>query len=370
MGATSALMIITATERRGRRKAIQPGNREWATAIACISAARWAIPPFLILAVKYHLSSWYQEYGIPRDWAIAVSNNGWTNNEIDLQWLEHFDKHTKDRTVGTYRMLILDGHESHGSASFDRACMKKNIIPLYLPAHASHLLQPLDVGCFGPLKNAYRLEIAGLAKLSIHHISKETFIQAFKVAYNGSVTKKNILTGFQGSGIVPLDPDVVLSRIDIDQDTPPPAAEDALWESKTPSNAVEVEAQSTLLRNKMIGHQDSSPTLMVEALDQLVKSANTLAHTAAILRHEVAQLQKANDTLSKRKARKRKRVQKEGVLSFEEGERLATLKEFGARKSKEGGKRARADGGEPTQRRCKRCGETGHNSRTCKVVVE
>ena len=192
------------------------------------------------------------------------------------------------------------------------------------------------------------------------------------MAYNESITKKNILASFQGSGIVPLDPEVVLSRIDIEQDTPPPpAVEDALWESKTPSNAVEVKAQSTLLRNKMIRHQDSSPTPIVEALDQLVKGVNTLAHTAAILRNEVAQLQSANNTLSKRKAHKRKRVQKEGVLTFEEGERLAALKEFGARKSKEGGgKRARADGGEPTQRRCKRCGETGHNSRTCKAEVE
>ena len=74
---------------------------------------------------------------------------------------------------------------------------------------------------------------------------------------------------------------------------------------------------------------------MVEALDKLVKGANTLAHTATILRHEAVQLQRANDTFSKGKSRKRKRVQKEGTLSFEEGERLAALKEFGARSSKE-----------------------------------
>ena len=67
-----------------------------------------------------------------------------------------------------------------------------------------------------------------------------------------------------------------------------------------------------------------------------------MAHTAAILGHEVAQLQQANDTLSKRKSRKRKRVQKEGILSFNKGERLAVSKEFGARKSKEGGGRGRA----------------------------
>ena len=93
-------------------------------------------------------------------------------------------------------MLILNGYKSYRSAKFDRACIEKNIVPLYLPAHASHILQPLNIGCFGPLKNAYQLKIAGLAKLYIYYISKETFIQAFKVAYNKLITKKNILASF------------------------------------------------------------------------------------------------------------------------------------------------------------------------------
>jgi hypothetical protein len=40
-----------------------------------INAAGWAIPPFVIFAGQNHLSTWYEE-DIPRDWAIAVSDNG------------------------------------------------------------------------------------------------------------------------------------------------------------------------------------------------------------------------------------------------------------------------------------------------------
>jgi hypothetical protein len=117
MGKIKTQLVVTGSERRGRPKAIQPGDREWVTAIAAINAAGWSIPPFLIFAGKHHLSAWYEE-DIPRDWAIAVSKNGWTTNEIGVEWLKHFIKHTEGKVVGARRLLILDGHESHQSLEF------------------------------------------------------------------------------------------------------------------------------------------------------------------------------------------------------------------------------------------------------------
>ena len=46
---------------------------------------------------------------------------------------------------------------------------------------------------------------------------------------------------------------------------------------------------------------------------------------------------------------------------------LTTLKKFNARSDgKKGKKKARVDGSDQPQRRCRQCGETGHNSRACK----
>jgi hypothetical protein len=60
-------------------------------------------------------------------------------------------------------------------------------------------------------------------------------------------------------------------------------------------------------------------------------------------------------------------VQQQGTLTIEEGVRLTTLKEFEARSDgKRAKKRVRVKVGEPSQRRCRRCSEAGHNSRTCK----
>jgi len=49
MGVISPAMVVTHADRRGRDKAVQPGNREWATAIVCVNNEGWNIPPFLVV---------------------------------------------------------------------------------------------------------------------------------------------------------------------------------------------------------------------------------------------------------------------------------------------------------------------------------
>src|SRR6478736_5126281 len=183
MGMIEPGMVITSLERQGMPKKVQPGNREWITAIQAINAEGQSIPPFIIGSGQYHLANWYRECDLPGDWVIALSENGWTNNQLGLDWLRHFNRSTKDRSVGSYRLLILDGHESNPSAEFISYCGENKIIMLCMPAHASHLLQPLDVGCFGPLKKAYGREIERLMRCSINHISKTEFFPAFYAAY-------------------------------------------------------------------------------------------------------------------------------------------------------------------------------------------
>ena len=118
MGVIVTVRVITGTDRAGRPRTIQPGNREWVTIIECINALGGMIPPLVIFKAVMHQAAWYNI--IPHDWSISVSENGWTTNEIGLTWLaEVFHKYTKDRTVGTHRLLILDGHGSHVNPEFD-----------------------------------------------------------------------------------------------------------------------------------------------------------------------------------------------------------------------------------------------------------
>ena len=200
--------------------------------IAAINAAGWSVPLFLVFAGQYHLSTWNEEAEIPRDWAIAVSDNGWTNNELGVAWIKHFDAYTKTRVKGACRLLILDGHESHQSLEFQELYKENNIYTLCMPPHSSHLLQPLDVGCFSPLKRAYSREVESLIRHHINHITKLEFPPAFKAAFDRSFTPANICLSFRGVGLVPLQPDAVLPKLNIKLRTPttPVAAlAEALW---------------------------------------------------------------------------------------------------------------------------------------------
>jgi hypothetical protein len=72
---------------------------------------------------------------------IGVSDNRWTTDEISLIWLKKlFGLYTQDRTVGKYRLLILNGHGSYITAEFDQYYSANSIIVLCIPPYSSYLL--------------------------------------------------------------------------------------------------------------------------------------------------------------------------------------------------------------------------------------
>jgi len=368
MGKITTQLVVTGSERRGRPKAVQPGNREWVTVIAAINAAGWTIPPFLIFAGQYHLSAWYEEAEIPRDWAIAVSDNGWTNNELGVEWLKHFNAHTKTRVIGARRLLVLDGHRSHHSLEFQELCKENNIYTLCMPPHSSRLLQPLGVGCFSPLKRAYSREVDSLIRHHINHITELEFLPAFKAAFDRSFTLTNIGSAFRGAGLVPYCLDAVLSKLDVQlrMPTTPAALAEPPWEARTPSNVRELEAQSTLIRDRVRQHKSSSPASIIEAIDQLKRGAEVMMLSAELMRDRIASLGRANEAASKCKLRKRKPVQKREVSAKDAEEDVLAQREADqqiAREERQGGERS----GLSCQAlaRCTRCRETGHNLCKC-----
>ncbi|EFQ94073.1 hypothetical protein PTT_08372 [Pyrenophora teres f. teres 0-1] len=292
MGKISSQLVITASEGYGKKKRIQPGNREWVTVIQGVGASGRRIPPFVIFAGKVLIDVWFEN--LPADWVLEVSPNGWTNNQLALAWLEHLDTHTKGCTVGRHRLLIIDGHESHCSVDFQDRCKEKNIILLCMPVHSSHLLQPLDVACFAPLKRRYGNVVSGLARNRTNYISKESFLPAFKTAFEQSLIKENIQAGFRGAGLVPHNPQAVLSKLDVVVQTPEQSPRQvAAWEAQTPRNAREVEAQSTLIRQRVRIRCGSSANSLDGQVAQLSKGAQQMAHKMTLMMEEMAKLRES-----------------------------------------------------------------------------
>ena len=375
MGIICPAMVVTRADRRGRGKAVQPGNREWATAIACINGEGWSIPPFLIVQGVNHLANWYTEGGLPHDWVIKPTSNGWTNNETGLEWIKHFDKHTAARTKSPYRMLVLDGHESHESAEFQEYCKTHNIITLGLPPHSSHLTQPLDVGCFSVLKRAYGHQLEIFIKAHINHITKVEFFLAFKAAYTQSMTIANSQAGFRGAGLIPFNPQAVISKLDVKLRTPtptgPPSADADPWVSQTPHNATDALSQTTLVKDRIAQHQGSSPTPIFATVASLAKGTEILAHELTLVSAEVRTLRQANEALSKRRRAKKNRIRQGGTLTVGDAHDIISQTEvdeqFRRDECVRGGQRKER---KSTVRCCSICKKPGHNAQTCQEVVD
>jgi hypothetical protein len=375
MGQISSTLVITSSDGRAKAKKIQPGNREWVTAIQGVRSDGEVIPPYVVVAGKTHLESWYRDSPFPPEWTIDLSETGWTNNRIGLDWVKHFDKHSRARTTGVKRLLVLNGHESHHSVEFEEYCKENNIITLCMPPHSSHLLQPLDVGCFSVLKRAYGKEIEKMMRDHITHITKPDFFIAFHAAFHTAFSPENVRGGFRGAGLVPLDPQKVISQLDIKLRTPtpttPPLALADSWVSKTPSNANETFMQSTLIKDRISRHQSSSPTSILGAIDQITKGTVTVMHKMVLMEARVRELETANAALSKRRRTKRSRIQTGGPLTMDAATDILTnrdVQEQLAEETRAGSGRTRRAVAGP--RHCGTCGKTGHNARTCQEDVE
>ena len=265
---------------------------------------------------------------------------------------------------------MLDGHENHKSPEFDIFCKNNNIITLCLPAHSSHLLQPLDVGCFNPLKRAYSKELEGFIKSHVNHITKTEFLIAFHAAHVSAMTPQNIQGGFKEAGLIPFNPECVISKLDVKLRirTPPEATLPPTqpWISQTPHNPADLISQSEFIRSRISNHQNNSPTQILTAAKQLADGVAELAHHDILVTDELRLLQKANVALSKRRRAKKTRLRQGGAITARDAQKELEQRNIGEQLKKEGsGNGGHGEGQRRGQRRCGICGKPGHNARTC-----
>jgi hypothetical protein len=315
MGLVATARVVTRADYYGKASLVQPGNREWVTSIECINSTGWALPPYIIFKGKVHIEGWYQDFKLPRDSRIEVSPNGWTTDEIGLRWLKNlFIPATTSRTTGRYRLLILDGHGSHLTPQFDQICSENNIIPICMPAHSSHKLQPLDVGCFAPLKKAYGSLVEQKARLGINHIDKLDFLKAFPQARESAFQAETIRNSFAGAGLVPFNPDRVLSQLEIQLKTPtPPGSRSTNSAPKTPYTIRQLEKQASATK-KLLRERAHSPLPLLESrLDKIIKGHELTLSELVLAREEIRRSRAENEW----KGQKRKRSTRQ--LAIAEG---------------------------------------------------
>ena len=119
-----------------------------------------------------------------------------------------------------------------------------------MPAHSSHLLQPLDVGCFSVLKRLYGGLVEKQMGLGVNHIDKQDFLLLYQQARIEALHKKNVKSGFVATGLVPYEPDRVLSLLHARLNTPFPQLRPQTqpeWTAETPHDIIELQNQAELI---------------------------------------------------------------------------------------------------------------------------
>ena len=199
-----------------------PENREWASIIECVSATGKKLRPVVIFKGKNLQSTWFPST-IP-DWLYTTSENGWTSNAIGAEWLQRVFLPDTAPSQDRWRMLILDGHGSHVDLEFLWICKQNKVRLLFLPAHSSHVLQPLDLSVFSVVKRFYRQQIQELSYLDdAAPVKKERFITAYHAARESAITERVIRAGWATAGICPLNINRVVNSSQVSQrpTTPP-----------------------------------------------------------------------------------------------------------------------------------------------------
>jgi hypothetical protein len=313
------------------------GRQEWITAIECIGASGVALPPLLIFKAKYTNTAWIPA-STPKNWKFSTSTSGWTSDNHAYEWLTTLFEPETRRNDGKRRLLLLDGHGSHLTARFIAFCIDKSIDLVVLPPHTSHILQPLDVGVFSPLKRALSTEIEKLFRLDTRRIPRIEWTEAYITARNRALIPRSIESSFRASGIYPLSPITILSTLRMptptSRVTPSPITipndlDRSLLDSSPPEGTELREATS--LVNSIV----RSSTLETPVKRYIERSGLALERTTSentLLRKELTE---ARELLRVRKERKKgKRVAIKGKFVFNTKEILELVEEAEAEASK------------------------------------
>lgn len=356
--------------RKGRQIFIPHSNsRELVTLVETVRAGGESIPPMIIIAAKNYAESWFED--LPAGYLVARSDSGYSNDELALAYVKHFHKMTKGSIQGRNRLLLMDGYGSHNTFEVITYAGKHGIFLYGLPAHTTHFLQPLDVGCFQPLKHYHGQILDTAARYSGREFTRTEFLAALAQIRQLTFKPRTIIGAWQKTGLAPWNPELVVSWLRTQEVTaaPEPTAtylEERLLEgpaspdppSEHPSDddldqealeiALKIRAFNkavhgrvtpeppdlagpewktpitirTLKRQSDVLLRLDLPQPVFEAVQTTLKGARIQSYNATLFKNELLKTNAATAAFNSRKSRSRRVVQTGGPLYAEEARRM------------------------------------------------
>lgn len=185
----------------------------------CGSASGDILPPYTVYKADHLYDTW--KIGGPAKSRYNRSPSGWFDLTTFEDWFETlFLPHV--RRLPGKKVLIGDNVASHLSIRVLKLCQENDIKLIFLPPNSTHLLQPLDVSFFGPMKRSWRAILNNWKTTTKGKnatcLDKSQFPSLLSKLMNesGLSSRENMISGFRGTGIFPLDRNKVLEKLPVE----------------------------------------------------------------------------------------------------------------------------------------------------------
>ena len=180
--------------------AVNSGNKTQITVLACVNAVGHCLPPMVIFD-REKFSMELANGEIPGS-IYGFSSNGWIDQDLFEKWFNnHFLRYAP---AARPLILLMDGHSSHYHPHTIRKAAEEEVILLALPPNTTHITQPLDKWCFGPLKAKWAEVCHKYTADSGKVVNRFSFCRLLHEAWV-AMSAYNIIVGFRITGVYPID---------------------------------------------------------------------------------------------------------------------------------------------------------------------
>jgi hypothetical protein len=304
---------------------LSPENRRSITIIETIAAnGTTPIPPVIIVQGKYHMESWYGPGGLTSNELVLLSENGYTSDVLGVRFMKHFIEHTQAGPDQSWKLLLMDNHNSHMTAEFVELARANRVVPFPFPSHLTHCMQPLDVGIFQPYKHWHNKAIQSATESLDFEYSLNSFFGDLYTIREKTFSKSTVQHAWRKAGMWPVKRTPVFKLmakyIKKERKEKPPD----LPKPGTPETIRQVQYQLGELGPKVIDLLSSPSQRKFDSFQRGVQRILDEGHLATVER-DLA-YQRIEQFIS-RKPSNKKRLQRGGELTTEYAQNLKQEKE-------------------------------------------
>ena len=194
---------------------INNNDKECLTCLITANAAGALLPPMIMF--NYERIPASIANSMPDGWGIGKSESGWMTGQSFYEFITNiFYPWVTSNNVKFPVILFVDGHSSHLTMELSNFCVENQIELISLYPNATHILQPMDVAVFHPLKNGwkrgvqnYKIQNEGrkIRKESFGPLLKQVIQQTLFPDSELLVDSTTIKNGFKACGLFPFTAD-------------------------------------------------------------------------------------------------------------------------------------------------------------------